>query len=127
MKPGLLDVEIRTARLLLVPVSMVYREEIFQTFTPEITTYMHPRPAERIEETEAFINRSLEELREGSDLVLVILNRRSREFLGCGGLHGVQRPDPELGIWIKKIGPRQRLWPRGDAGGQRVGGRKPGL
>lgn len=31
---------IETERLLLVPITMQYAEEIFKEFTPEITTYM---------------------------------------------------------------------------------------
>lgn len=52
-------VEIFTNRLVLLPISQKYKEEIFREFTKEITTYMYPRPPQDIVETEEFINDSL--------------------------------------------------------------------
>ncbi len=77
--------------------------EIFKEFTSEITQYMFPKPAEKIEETLSFISESLDGMRGGWDLVLVITRKENGEFLGCCGLHGNRNPrTPELGIWIKK-------------------------
>ncbi len=101
-KPGLLKERIESERLLLVPISMDYKNEIFKEFTKEITTYMFPAPAKDISETEAFIGDSLKELAEGSNLQLVILNKDSKEFFGCCGLHHIDTKTPEFGVWLKK-------------------------
>lgn len=98
----LLDVEISTNRLLLKPISIQYKQDIFLEFTQEITTYMYPRPAKDILETEAFINNSITDQKSGSHLVFVVLTKASQEFLGCTGIHNINRKDPELGIWLKK-------------------------
>jgi ribosomal-protein-alanine N-acetyltransferase len=77
--------------------------EIFKEFTSEITQYMFPKPAEKIEETLSFIFVSLDGMRGGWDLVLVITRKENGEFFGCCGFHGKRNPrTPELGIWIKK-------------------------
>ena len=95
-------VEIFTNRLLLLPISQKYKEEIFREFTKDITTYMYPRPPQDIVETEEFINDSLGEIQTGNHLVLVILKKDSQEFLGCTGIHDIHSKHPELGIWVKK-------------------------
>jgi len=101
-KIDLFNERIETVRLLLIPISMKYNEDIFKSFTGEIATYMYPAPAKNISETEDFINNSLKELSEGSALQLVILDKNSQEFLGCAGLHHVDGRTPEMGIWLKK-------------------------
>ncbi len=96
------NVEIITNRLLLKSLSIKYKEDIFSNFTEEITTYMYPRSAKDISETEAFIKGAIQGLRDSIHLGLVILKKESQEFLGCAGLHEINRKDPELGIWLKK-------------------------
>lgn len=99
---NLLDVEISTNCLLLKPISIKYKADIFAEFTKEITTYMHPRSPKDISETEAFIKESSADLEKGNNLGLVILQKASQEFLGCAGIHNINRKEPELGIWLKK-------------------------
>lgn len=103
---NLLEIEIITNRLLLKSIAMQYKTEIFKEFTSEIATYMTPRPAIDIFETESFINESLTGLIEASNLQLVIIKKDTHEFLGCTGIHNInaKAPDlhPELGIWLKK-------------------------
>jgi [ribosomal protein S5]-alanine N-acetyltransferase len=95
-------VKILSQNLCLLPLSMKYKEEIFQEFTPEITTYMYPRPPKNISETEEFINQSIREMQEGSNLILVILKLDSQEFLGCTGIHNIYDKNIGIGIWLKK-------------------------
>jgi RimJ/RimL family protein N-acetyltransferase len=96
------NITIETKNLLLKGITLDYKDDMFREFTPEITTYMFPKPAEKIEETIAFINSSIKENTEGSNLQIVILDKKNGEFLGCGGLHHIDAKTPELGIWIKK-------------------------
>jgi len=98
---NLLEERIETERLFLLPISMKYKEDIFREFTSDITTFMYPAPAKHISETEDFINDSLKGLKENNCLQLVIVDKKSYEFLGCVGLHKIDTKNPEMGIWLK--------------------------
>jgi RimJ/RimL family protein N-acetyltransferase len=80
---------------------MQYKEVIFKEFQEPVTEFMYPKAASKIEETEAFIRTSMIQIHNGTDLIFVILNKANKEFLGCGGVHGLNYNDPELGIWLK--------------------------
>jgi RimJ/RimL family protein N-acetyltransferase len=97
-----LDVKITTNRLLVKPISMTYKSEIFQEFTDEITNYMYPCSAKDISETESFIKDSIFGMKTEDHLIVVILKKDSQEFLGCAGIHKINTNYPELGIWLKK-------------------------
>jgi ribosomal-protein-alanine N-acetyltransferase len=96
------NLTIETKNLYLKGITLDYKDFIFREFTAEITTHMFPKPAEKIEETIDFITTSIKENKEGSNLQIIILHKKDKEFLGCGGLHHIDRKTPELGIWIKK-------------------------
>lgn len=98
----LLKSQIPSERLVLVPISLEYKEEMFKEFTPEITRYMFPRPAADISETEEFINASIAKMKNEEEIVCAIIMNETREFLGCCGLHGeAGSTNPTLGIWLK--------------------------
>lgn len=99
---SLLNIKIETDRLLLLPINMKYKKDIFEELTYEITRYMNPRPAKYISETENFIDRSIKGLKKGNNLQLIVLEKSTQDFLGCIGLHHLDRKNPELGIWLKK-------------------------
>jgi RimJ/RimL family protein N-acetyltransferase len=105
----LLEFHLETERLLLVPITMDYAEEIFDEFTDEITQFMYPQTPRRIQETESFIRESLIELERETSLQLVILEKETKEFFGCAGLHNLDSRFPELGIWLKLSAHRQGL------------------
>jgi RimJ/RimL family protein N-acetyltransferase len=96
------NITIETKNLLLKGITLDYKDDIFREFTPEITTYMYPKPAERVEETAEFINASIKENSEGSNLQTMILDKNTKEFLGNAGLHHIDTRTPALGIWVKK-------------------------
>ncbi len=96
------NIKIDSQRLSLVPISPTYREIIFQEFTAEITNYTHVVPDPDIAKTDTFINQSIQDLKDGTNLELVILLKETKEFIGCIGLHNLNTNTPELGIWIKK-------------------------
>lgn len=93
---------IETERLLLVPLSMQWKEEIFREFTPEVTVFMMPKTPTDISETEEFIRSTEEKMKKEEEIVFVILLRSSGDFLGCVGLHEMNTKTPEFGIWLKK-------------------------
>lgn len=98
---GLLGVAIESDRLLQVAIRHDFDDDIFREFTPAVATYMYPAPTGDIADTRAFVGSSLEGLRSGDQLQLVIVDKESGEFIGCSGLHGLRSPDPELGVWTK--------------------------
>ena len=99
---NLQNITIETERLLLVPITMQYAEEIFKEFSPEITTYMAPKPAKDILETKKFIQDSIQTMNAWINYQTVILDKKTKEFLGCAWLHLDNPKAPELGIRIKK-------------------------
>ncbi len=99
----LTTLKIEGNRISLQSIDHRFSSVMFKEFTAEVTRYMFPKPAEAIEETNTFISESLEKMRLGQDLILVITKKDSEQFLGCCGFHLNQNPKtPELGIWIRK-------------------------
>ncbi|NQU86632.1 MAG: GNAT family N-acetyltransferase [Mariniphaga sp.] len=99
---SLLNTKIETTRLLLVPIALRYKKDIFNELTREITVYMEIEPSKDLKETQEFIDKSIKGIKRGNNLQLVILEKISKEFLGCIGLHKLDKDTPEMGIWIKK-------------------------
>lgn len=96
-----------TERLLLKPISMEYKLDIFREFTKEVTTYLYAESDTKIQYTEIFIHQSLLNMQKGEELIIVILNKDSQEFLGCSGIHKIQTQYPQMGIWLKKSAHKQ--------------------
>lgn len=95
-------------RLILEPLSKAHREEVFASFTPEVARYMYPAPARDISETDSFIAEADEDRRSGRGLQFALRSREDGSFLGCLGLHAVDSPLPEVGLWL-----RREAWGRG--------------
>lgn len=93
---------IRTSRLKLVPISLVYKDIIFQEFTPEITAYMYVQPAQHISGIIKFIDESIAKMKKGNCLALVITKKYDNEFLGFIDLRNIDKKTPKIGLWIKK-------------------------
>ncbi|MFV2055035.1 MAG: GNAT family N-acetyltransferase [Thiohalomonadales bacterium] len=90
-------------RISLSPISLDYIDDIFREFTNEITRYMFPSPPTEISQVISFIELSRQGMRKKHDLVFVIREISTGEFLGVCGMHGKTTPKtPELGIWLKK-------------------------
>jgi len=102
--------EIETERLLLVPIALEYSKDIFKEFDEEITKYMFPIPAEEIAETMEFINHSIEKNLAWKNIQLVILDKDTKEFLGCVWLHAVETDVPEIWIRVKKSSHGKKHW-----------------
>ncbi len=102
MLPDLNTLTLDSERLRLLPVTDEYTELIFCEFTPDVATFMYPRPASERSETEAFVRAAKEANQEGSSLNMVITDRETGDFLGCVGLHKLADKRPEFGIWVKQ-------------------------
>jgi ribosomal-protein-alanine N-acetyltransferase len=62
---------------------------------------MHPRPADSLLETQAFIAFSRAELQQGRSIQWVMSDPGpGARFVGCIGLHGIDEHRPELGLWV---------------------------
>ena len=96
------EFKIETKRLLLVPINLIYQNDIFKEFSLEVARFLTPQPTGNIENTIYFINDSREKTSQGSQIQLVALNKDTKEFLACVGLHEINTKTPELGLWFKK-------------------------
>jgi RimJ/RimL family protein N-acetyltransferase len=94
--------QIVTDRLILVPINISYKEEIFKEFTEEVARFLFPQPTEDIQNTINFINESVVKNLAGLELQLVALDKNTKEFLACIGLHDTNTKKPELGLWFKR-------------------------
>ena len=104
--PSYADVVIETERLRLLSTHERYAEQVFESFTSEVTTFMFPAPAKMIKETIEFLTGARKANEAGTHLQVVILHVQTGEFIGHGGLHHVDGRSPEIGIWIKKAAHR---------------------
>jgi RimJ/RimL family protein N-acetyltransferase len=98
----LLNLTITTSRLCIKPISLEFKEVIFQEFTPEIATYLYHAPTGKITDTELFIIKSILDMEKGESLVVIVLKKDSQEFLGCSGINEIQTKYPQTGLWLKK-------------------------
>lgn len=99
---ALSEVRIESGRVLLVPMHAGFTAAMFETFDARIALYMNPKPSDTVEEMGQFVSESMAGLAAGTDLQMLILSRSDEAFLGCIGLHQADRPDPEMGIWLKE-------------------------
>lgn len=100
--PDLTKLAIDGERVRLVSLSPRWEEDVFREFTPAIATYMLPKAPESLRDTRAFVRAGLVAMRARREVVLVVTERESGEFLGCCSLHDrLGGRTPEFGIWIK--------------------------
>ncbi|MBC1225069.1 GNAT family N-acetyltransferase [Nostoc sp. UCD121] len=96
-------VSLESKRLILQAISLEYTVDIFREFTSEITTFMYPKPAQSLSETEKIIRDMILQRENHTHLVLLILKKDNLEFLGICEVGAIDTDTPELGIWIKKF------------------------
>jgi lysophospholipase L1-like esterase/RimJ/RimL family protein N-acetyltransferase len=95
-------ITLETERLILKPIQLSDAEAIFHFFTKEVTTYMLPAPAKKIEDTESFINSAIKAREAHEEIVWVARLKYDDTFVGCMGLHKMNTDTPELGLWIQE-------------------------
>ena len=91
-------VRIETSRLLLRAVDARDCGAIYREFNDTITRYMGVPTPRCANDTAAFIAESQDRMRRGEEIVCAIIE--SDQFAGCAGVHELNAPAPELGIWI---------------------------
>ena len=92
---------IETERLILIPVSEKYVEEIYKYFNEKVTKYMIPSTAKDIDETRNVVHMFIEQRKNKTDYVYAITLKSNGEFIGLVGLHNLKNEVPKLGIWTK--------------------------
>lgn len=55
------------------------------------------------EEIEDFVENSIKNFKQKTDIVFVTLDK-NEEFIGCCGIHNINSESVELGLWIKEDG-----------------------
>ncbi len=75
-----------TQRLLLVPISRKFKQDVFTHFNHEVTRYMYPKPATDISETEAWIDSSIKKYENQEEIVFAAILKETKEFIGCMGM-----------------------------------------
>lgn len=95
------DIILTTNRLILSPVREEFIDDINTNFTKEITEFMPFNPVGDKNEIINFVKNSKMNLLEKKEIVFVILNKQ-QEFIGCCGIHNINKESVEVGLWIKK-------------------------
>ena len=75
---------------------------MFRELTLEVSKYLSFDPTGKIEDTYAYIKNSQADIKNGTNFPVVVINKITKEFIGCSGIHKISSGSPELGIWIKK-------------------------
>ncbi len=98
----MMKIEIINENIKLRPIIIEDKDDIFREFNADIVKYMYPPVPEDIEETIDFIESSIATMEAGLNIQLSIVDNDTGEFLGCAGLHRIDKKIPEFGIWLKK-------------------------
>ncbi|MBN2299548.1 MAG: GNAT family N-acetyltransferase [Acholeplasmataceae bacterium] len=93
--------ELFTKRMILKPVSLEDKDEIFTYFNAAVTTFMYPKPADDISEIITFIKSSIIKYKNKQEIIFVGRLKETNEFIGVFGLHQIDTKTPELGVWTK--------------------------
>lgn len=92
---------IKTNNLVLKLIHKKYIDEINLNFTKEVTKYMPFNPNGNRKEIEDFVENSLKNFNQKTDIVFVALES-NKIFIGCCGIHKINSKSVELGLWIKE-------------------------
>jgi RimJ/RimL family protein N-acetyltransferase len=91
-------------RLLFTPIDFDYLEDIYNNFTPEVAQYINPNVSapKEIKETAKFISDSIIAFNEIKTLTFVVLDKKSKEFIGLCSLNNTNTAKIYFGLWVKK-------------------------
>jgi RimJ/RimL family protein N-acetyltransferase len=89
-------------RLSLTAFAPADAAEVFAAVTPTLTRFMAFEPSPSLAAFADIWKAWLPQMAAGTELFLVLRLKPSGEFLGIAGLHALDNPEPETGIWIKE-------------------------
>lgn len=104
-----LDINIKTERLELVPISPKYANEMYEELTDEIAKYLSFYPPETLDQEMEFIKKSKKDMKNKDSIVLSVLDRKTGEYLGNVSIDKLKKETSEMGIWMKKRAHGKRL------------------
>lgn len=96
------DITFDTERLHFEIVNEKHKQDIFEALTPTVAKFLPFIPTGKIEDTQGFIDYSLSVLEKGTDITLVATLKGTSEFIGCCGIHDINKESIALGIWLKE-------------------------
>lgn len=96
------DISFSSDRLSYLVVNDSYKEDIFNALTPTVAKFLPFIPTGKIEDTQGFIDYSLDVLDKGTDITLIAVDKDTKEFIGCCGIHDINEESISLGIWLKE-------------------------
>ncbi|MGL4583361.1 MAG: GNAT family N-acetyltransferase [Flavobacterium sp.] len=96
------DIQFSSDRLSYLIVNDSFKEDIFHALTPTVAKFLPFIPTGKIEDTQGFIDYSLGVLDQGTDITLVAVDKDTKEFIGCCGIHDINDESISLGIWLKE-------------------------
>lgn len=92
---------IKTNRIILKPIHEKYIDDIYISFTPEVTKYMPFNPSGNKNDIIKFVEDSKRNLMDKTEVVFVILDMEEN-FIGCCGIHNINPESVEVGLWLKE-------------------------
>lgn len=96
------DIQFSSDRLSYLIVNDSFKEDIFRELTPTVAKFLPFIPTGKLEDTQGFIDYSLGVLDQGTDITLIAVDKDTKEFIGCCGIHDVNDESISLGIWLKE-------------------------
>lgn len=89
-------------KVMLVPISEKYREDIFAASTPTLVRFMSWSAPIDISETDTFIKNAIKDSLTGKTHTFTVTDLVSGQFIGICSIHEDIPGKKEVGIWIKE-------------------------
>lgn len=89
-------------RLSFVPISLEYLTDYQSNLTPKVAEFLSFDAMDNAAIWAEFIKRSEIEYKRGACIVLVVLDKQDKSFLGSCGIHDINVENVELGLWLKE-------------------------
>ncbi|MCL2869630.1 GNAT family N-acetyltransferase [Candidatus Saccharibacteria bacterium] len=95
------NLAVKSERLRLSSSTMKDARESFAEFTEEVAKYMYPKPY-GFDGWQKWFREAIVKNKNGQQWQFTIFDKITNEFIGMGGVHHIDGPTPELGIWTKE-------------------------
>lgn len=106
-KPFDLNKTWQTDRLELVVINDNHLDDLMENLTPAVAKYLSFDPTGSREFMQEYIRRSRIEISNGTALVLAVLDKETKEFIGSCALNDINRESVEIGLWLKESAQNQ--------------------
>ncbi|MHC5355034.1 GNAT family N-acetyltransferase [Myroides sp. LJL115] len=100
--PFSLDSTWQSEDLLFECIDPKHLKDYFENLTPNVAKYLSFDSMENDKIIKEFIRISQIEQQRGTCLVMAVLDKNTKEFLGSCGIHDINERNAELGLWLKE-------------------------